>query len=123
MACRSIPSKKLVNSRKGQPKCRQPSVQLQNKKKQHFDVAVYKIEVKKKNSFPPFLLKLRPTYFPHLVFLWLLSSWNRTVCVAYGSRDLGCPKITPSVKCLAPEAFSGAKLQVFMENGQKNEID
>ena len=36
---------------------------------------------------------------------------------------LGCPKITPSVKCLAPEAFSGAKLQVFMENGQKNEID
>ena len=36
---------------------------------------------------------------------------------------LGCPKITPSVKWLAPEAFSGAKLQVFMENGQKNEID
>ena len=36
---------------------------------------------------------------------------------------LGCPKITPSVKCLAPEAFSGAKLQMFMENGQKNEID
>ena len=39
------------------------------------------------------------------------------------STTLGCPKITPSVKCLAPEAFSGAKLQVFMENGQKNEID
>ena len=38
-------------------------------------------------------------------------------------NSLGCPKITPSVKCLAPEAFSGAKLQVFMENGQKNEID
>ena len=37
--------------------------------------------------------------------------------------SLGCPKITPSVKCLAPEAFSGAKLQVFMANGQKNEID
>ena len=36
---------------------------------------------------------------------------------------VGCPKITPSVKCSAPEAFSGAKLQVFMENGQKNEID
>ena len=36
---------------------------------------------------------------------------------------VGCPEITPSVKCLAPEAFSGAKLQVFMENGQKNEID
>ena len=36
---------------------------------------------------------------------------------------LGCPKITPSVDCLAPEAFSGAKLQVFMENSQKNEID
>ena len=39
------------------------------------------------------------------------------------SKPLGCPKITPNVKCLAPEAFSGAKLQVFMENGQKNEID
>ena len=37
--------------------------------------------------------------------------------------QLGCPEITPSVKCSVPEAFSGAKLQVFMENGQKNEID
>ena len=37
--------------------------------------------------------------------------------------SLGRHKITPSVKYLAPEAFSGAKLQVFMENGQKNEID
>ena len=36
---------------------------------------------------------------------------------------VGRPRITPSVKCLAPDAFSGAKLQVLMENGQKNEID
>ena len=40
-----------------------------------------------------------------------------------GPQSLGCPRITPSVKCLAPDAFSGAKLQVLMENGQKNEID
>ena len=36
---------------------------------------------------------------------------------------VGRPKITPSVKCLAPHAFSGAKIQVLKENGQKNEID
>ena len=39
------------------------------------------------------------------------------------SRIVGRPRITPSVNCLAPDAFSGAKLQVLMENGQKNEID
>ena len=40
-----------------------------------------------------------------------------------GRSILGRPRITPSVKCLAPDAFSGAKLQVLMENGHKNEID
>ena len=30
---------------------------------------------------------------------------------------IGCPKITPFLKCLAPDAFSGAKLHVFLENG------
>ena len=28
------------------------------------------------------------------------------------SNSLGCPKITPCEKCLAPHAFSGAKFQV-----------
>ena len=36
---------------------------------------------------------------------------------------LGCPKITPSLKSLAPDADSGAKFQVLMEFDQKNEID
>ena len=27
-------------------------------------------------------------------------------------QSLGCPKITPCEKCLAPKAFSGAKFQV-----------
>ena len=36
---------------------------------------------------------------------------------------LGCPKITPNLKCLAPDADSGAKFQVLMESDQKNEID
>ena len=40
-----------------------------------------------------------------------------------GQSALGRPRITPSVKCLAPDAFSGAKLQVLMKNGQKNEIE
>ena len=52
----------------------------------------------------------------------ILSSCNYFILIS-DETELGCPKITPSVKCLAPEAFSGAKLQVFMENGQKNEID
>ena len=43
----------------------------------------------------------------------------RTVLITY----LGCPKITPSLKCLAPDADSGAKFQVLMEFDQKNEID
>ena len=36
---------------------------------------------------------------------------------------IGCPKITPSLKSLAPDADSGAKIQVLMEFDQKNEID
>ena len=36
---------------------------------------------------------------------------------------VGCPKITPNLKCLAPDADSGAKFQVLMESDQKNEID
>ena len=32
---------------------------------------------------------------------------------------LGCPKMTQVLKCCAPEAFSGAKLQVLMENSNK----
>ena len=38
-------------------------------------------------------------------------------------RSLGCPKFTPSLKSLAPDADSGAKFQVLMEFDQKNEID
>ena len=38
-------------------------------------------------------------------------------------KPLGCPKITPSLKSLAPDADSGAKFQVLMEFDQKNEID
>ena len=32
---------------------------------------------------------------------------------------LGCPKMTQVLKCYAPEAFSGAKFQVLMENSNK----
>ena len=32
-----------------------------------------------------------------------------------------CPKMTQLLKCYAPYAFSGAKFQVFLENG--HEID
>ena len=35
--------------------------------------------------------------------------------------SLGCPKMTKVLKCYAPYAFSGAKFQVFLENG--HEID
>ena len=35
--------------------------------------------------------------------------------------NLGCPKMTKVLKCYAPYAFSGAKFQVFLENG--HEID
>ena len=34
---------------------------------------------------------------------------------------LGCPRMTQLLKCYAPDAFSGAKFQVFLENG--HEID
>ena len=34
---------------------------------------------------------------------------------------LGCPKMQQVLKCYAPYAFSGAKFQVFLENG--HEID
>ena len=33
---------------------------------------------------------------------------------------LGCPKMTQVLKCYAPEAFSGAKFQVLMENSNKS---
>ena len=35
-------------------------------------------------------------------------------------HPVGCPKITPNLKCLAPDADSGAKFQVLMESDQKN---
>ena len=34
---------------------------------------------------------------------------------------VGCPRMTQLLKCYAPDAFSGAKFQVFLENG--HEID
>ena len=34
---------------------------------------------------------------------------------------IGCPRMTQLLKCYAPDAFSGAKFQVFLENG--HEID
>ena len=37
------------------------------------------------------------------------------------ARLLGCPRMTQLLKCYAPDAFSGAKFQVFLENG--HEID
>ena len=39
------------------------------------------------------------------------------------SPTLGCAEIMPSVKWLAPEAISEAKLQVFTVNGQMIEIN
>ena len=35
--------------------------------------------------------------------------------------QVGCPRMTQLLKCYAPDAFSGAKFQVFLENG--HEID
>ena len=34
---------------------------------------------------------------------------------------IGCPRMTQLLKCYAPDAFSGAKFQAFLENG--HEID
>ena len=35
---------------------------------------------------------------------------------------VGCPKMTQLLKCCAPDAFSGAKFQVFLENGHENDV-
>ena len=37
--------------------------------------------------------------------------------------SLGCPKITPTLKSFAPYADSGAKFQVFLENGHEINVD
>ena len=69
---------------------------------------------------------LHTRFYRNQVKSWLISciiSSGSPYRSANATYWVGCPKITPSVKCLAPEAFSGAKLQVLMENGQKNEID
>ena len=39
----------------------------------------------------------------------------------FAQISLGCPRMTQLLKCYAPDAFSGAKFQVFLENG--HEID
>ena len=36
--------------------------------------------------------------------------------------SLGCPKMTQLLKCYAPYAFSGAKFQVFLENGREIDV-
>ena len=38
-------------------------------------------------------------------------------------HELGCPKMTQHLKCSTPRADSGAKILVFMEISQKNQID
>ena len=48
----------------------------------------------------------------------LVSIWYSPSVSMY---KLGCPRMTQLLKCYAPDAFSGAKFQVFLENG--HEID
>ena len=45
------------------------------------------------------------TFLPIFVSLW-------GAIIKFDVSFLGCPKITPCEKCLAPHAFSGAKFQV-----------
>ena len=56
-----------------------------------------------------------------LLHFYLLQ--YKYIVPVHHQSSLGCPKITPSLKCLAPDADSGAKFQVLMESDQKNEID
>ena len=58
-----------------------------------------------------------------LASLVILAMITGTVKMQFRIAVLGCPKITPSLKCFAPDADSGAKFQVLMEYDQKNEID
>ena len=53
----------------------------------------------------------------------MFFQWKEIKEKAIVAQTLGCPKITPSLKSLAPDADSGAKFQVLMEFDQKNEID
>ena len=45
------------------------------------------------------------------------------VLKAVTTTKLGCPKMTQLLKCLAPRADSGAKILVFMEIRQKDQIE
>ena len=45
----------------------------------------------------------------------------KCACNLFSYHTLGCPRMTQLLKCYAPDAFSGAKFQVFLENG--HEID
>ena len=64
-------------------------------------------------------------YMPGHLFQIVANIYKRVAKLARQTvtqqLTLGCPKMTKVLKCYAPYAFSGAKFQVFLENG--HEID